>query len=207
MAIDQRKRQKKLERRKAKQRAERRERARREAGGLPARIQQAAGAPILHCCITACLWQTGIGQVFLSRLCPNGKVAFGAFLVDIYCLGVKNAMAEIVVREQYDSMLYQKLQQEYGLVPLKPECARKLVEGAVAYARDLGFSPHPDYRAAQWIFGDIDAGACPEQFSYGKDGKPFFVAGPYDDHARCEWILQMLRHRLGPDGFHYMIPL
>ena len=41
-----------------------------------------------------------------------------------------------------------------------PAYARKLVEGAMADARDLGFDPHVDYRIAKAIFGDVDAAAC-----------------------------------------------
>jgi len=55
-------------------------------------------------------------------------------------------------------------------------------------------------------FGDIDAGECTEEFTYGKDGKPYFFAGPYDSRSRCREILNILTSRLGADGFHYTIP-
>ncbi len=60
MAIDPRKRQKKIERRKAKQQAERRQLARREAGGFPARLMAASSCPILHCCASSDIWCEGI---------------------------------------------------------------------------------------------------------------------------------------------------
>lgn len=207
MAIDQRKHQKKLERRKAKQKAERRELARRESQGLPTLLKQASAEPILHCCMTSEIWQAGIGHVLVSRQCRNGKVAFAVFLVDVFCLGVKNTMADIASRTRYDAELFQKLMGKYESVPLKPECARKLVEGAVNYASDLGFSPHPDYRAAKLIFGDVSAEACTVEYVFGKDGKPFFFAGPHDDEARCERILRTLNRRCGPDGHHFIVPM
>jgi hypothetical protein len=49
MAIDPRKRQKKLERRKAKQETQRRELARRDSQGISLRLEQASAAPVLHC--------------------------------------------------------------------------------------------------------------------------------------------------------------
>jgi hypothetical protein len=207
MAADQRKRQKKLERRKAKQKAQRRDLARRESRGLGARLEESAAAPILHCCMGSRLWESGIGHVLLSRQMANGNVAFAAFLVDVYCLGVKDAFWNVTPRATYERKLYDKLAEQEQLVRLTPEYARKLVEGAVRYALDLGLSPHPDYRAAKLIFGDISAEDCPERFSYGKDGKPFFVAGPYDDHIRCEQILRTLEIRCGPEGYHYLMPV
>jgi hypothetical protein len=70
----------------------------------------------------------------------------------------------------------------------------------------LGLPPRPDYRAARLIFGDVDASACSERYEYGKNGKPFFMAGPYDDAAKCRSILHTLHQHCGPHGYHYMLP-
>lgn len=206
MAIDPQKRQKKLEKRKAKQQAERRQSARRNEGGLPAKLKQAAAAPILHCCTTDTLWEQGIGQVLVSRQLPGGQVAFGTFLVDRYCMGVKNAFAAVVPQSRYQEKMYDRLASGNTPVPLEPASARKLVEGAVQYALDLGISPYPDYRVAKLIFGDIEANASAEDFEFGKDGKPFFFAGPDDGPARCRQILRTLEDHCGPDGFHFIVP-
>jgi len=195
MAIDPRKRQKKLQRRKAKQKAERRELIRRESLGLHPRMTQASAAPILHCCAMEAIFHSGIGSVLVSRQLPNGNVAFAVFLVDMYCLGVKNVIVNIFPRARYDRDLYGKMTRQGGLIPFKPECARKLVEGAVQYALDLGLPPHPDYRTGRLIFGDVPAEACSEQYTYGKDGKPLFIPGPYDDPVRCRAILSAIENR------------
>ncbi|NUQ66162.1 MAG: hypothetical protein HUU20_27175 [Pirellulales bacterium] len=206
MAINPQKRQKKLEKRKAKQKSERRQLARRNEGGLPAKLKQAAAAPFLHCFTTDTLWSQGMGQVLVSRQLPGGQVAFGAFLVDRYCMGVKNAFANVVPRLRYQEGMYDKLAARDTLVPLEPASARKLVEGAVQYALDLGISPHPDYRVARLIFGDIEADASTEDFEFGKDGKPLFISGPNDGPARCQQILRTLENRCGHGGFHFMMP-
>jgi len=206
MAIDPQKRQKKLEKRKAKQQAERRQLARRNEGGLPAKLKQAAAAPILHCCTTDTLWDQGIGQVLVSRQLPGGQVAFGAFLVDRYCMGVKNAFAAVAQQSRYQEKVYGRLSSSGMPVTLEPARARKLVEGAVQYALDLGISPHPDYREAKLIFGEIETNASAEDFEFGKDGKPFFIAGPDDGPARCQQILRTLEDHCGSDGFHFIVP-
>lgn len=207
MPVDPRKRQKKLERRKAKQKAERREVARSQSRGLASRLEEASTAPILHCCVTATTWRVGVGNVLVSRQLPIGQVAFAVFLVDVYCLGVKNAMMNILPRVHYDRQVYGKLARQSSWTPIKPECAHKLVEGAVRYALDLGLPPHADYRTARLIFGDIAAEACTEEYVFGKDGKPFFIAGPHDNSAKCQQILAALQHHCGPDGYHYLIPV
>ena len=67
MAVDLRKRQKKLEHMRRKQKAERRELARRQPQGMGDRLLAAASAPILHCCASETLWYEGLGHVLISR--------------------------------------------------------------------------------------------------------------------------------------------
>ncbi|MFB3132619.1 MAG: hypothetical protein ACE10K_08885, partial [Rhodothermales bacterium] len=83
----------------------------------------------------------------------------------------------------------------------------KLVEESVDYARDLGFFPHKDYRKARKIFGDVDRAECKTEFEFGKDGKPFYVSGPYDSETKIRRIVDQLMERLGPDGFHFLVGL
>ena len=114
---------------------------------------------------------------------------------------------DVAMRSRYDWKIHGSMFRDYKPVQLRPECAVKLVEGAAAYAGNLGLAPHPDYHKAKRIFGDIDAGLCPQEFVYGKEGKPSFVAGPHDTPTRCNQILRTLTDRCGPDGFHYLMPM
>ena len=80
----------------------------------------------------------------------------------------------------------------------------KIIREAIAYAKDLGFKPDPDYRDAMLVLGDADPDACDKSIPLGKDGKPFFVAGPYDNVSRT---MAKLERKLVPDSFHFLVPL
>lgn len=207
MGLDPRKRQKKLERRALKQKEQKKALAKRDPRDVAVRLERSITAPILHTCGTRALWDQGIGYVLVSRELASGSVAFVMFLVDMYCLGVKDALYKIASRTEYDRDVYHKAFSAGDRVPLRPACARKLVEGAVEYARDLGIAPHRDYQKAQVIFGDIDTSVCSEEFEYGREGKPFFIAGPYDSPARCRQIAQLLVDRCGLGGADYLVPV
>jgi hypothetical protein len=147
-----------------------------------------------------------MSNVLVSRSLASGNVAFAMFLLDVYCLGVKDVIFDVVSRTRYDWKVYGKFFGEYEPVNLEPAAALKLLEGAIEYARQLGLPPHRDYPKAVRIFGEIDPVSCNQEFTYGKDGKPFFIAGPYDRMAWCRRIIDLLTARCGPDGFHYLIP-
>jgi hypothetical protein len=207
MAKDQRKRQQKLERRTAKRREKRHELVRVKSMGLAQRLAAAAKFPIVDCWVAETCFTDGLGQALVSRQLPDGMIAVAIFLVDRYCLGVKNVLVDIVNRFNYDERITSGMRSKFEARDVAPEYVRKLVESSVAYARELGFPPYADYQKAKLIFGDIDATACAEEFEFGKDGKPLFISGPRDSPLRCRQILNTLTRTRGPGAFDYVIQM
>ena len=207
MALDQRKKQKKAEKRNAKQKAKKKSLALRGREDPGLRIARAASAPILHSAYSANLWKDGIGYVLLSRQLASGNVASALLLVDVFCLGVKDAIVRISPRDSYESQIYNKLNYQSGFVHLPPESLRKLVDGAVSFASELGLKPHPDFLVAWLLFGDIDASLSTDEFEYGKNGKPLFIAGPNDSPMKCGRIMDLLMGHSGPGKFDFLVPI
>ena len=206
MATNDKRRQKKLERRNAKRKEKQRTIAQLRSRGLGERFMSAAGAPILDCLMGEEVEEFGIGQAVISRQLPSGEVAFAFFLIDRYCLGIKDAFGDIRTRGEYRELL-EETGKDVEFVKLSPANLRCAVEEAVEYARDLGLEPHSDYRRVKPIFGDIDPQEATEHLEFGKEGKPFFCAGPHDDLERCYRIMSMLEDRCGKNGFNYMLPI
>jgi hypothetical protein len=211
MASSERKRQEKLARKaaKRKQHNEANRRFAGESGQAMSVIEQlalAAHAPVHECWVPEELFEGGIGSVVVSRALPNGNIVVSVFLLDVWCLGVKNAFLKVLNTHEYGD-LREHIAARENLAPVEAPCARKLVEGAEAYAADLGFTPHPDYLISRRIFGDIDKNACPTEFQFGKDGKPYYASGPYETLAMAKRIVETLRQRCGPDGFDSLLIL
>lgn len=148
---------------------------------------------------------SGMTQVVVARFRANGLGDMGFFLVDLWCLGVKNAfLLEDLSEAEFRDIIREKLPEDMR-ERLHPACARKLIDGAVAYAQKLGFDPHRDFRKARRVLGGLEVQDCPETFTYGKDGKPCYVEGPDDVGERTERVLAILRARLGEEGFTYVV--
>lgn len=200
------KRQKQVQRRNARRKAKRKSLARQKADELALRWQRTAECPIRDVLISEDLWETGIGYVLISREIGPNELAVAVFLLDVFCLGVKDAFLWFRTRGEYRELI-QSLSSSDPLVDIDPPCARKLVEEAVDYSGELGFPPHPDYRKARLIFGEIDSGECTQHFQFGKDGKPFFIGGPNDSMAKIGHVMNRLENTCGPHGYDYLIPL
>jgi hypothetical protein len=208
MARDEKRRQKALARQAAKRKAHRKE-ASRTAGGrssVPS-LRASASWPV-HEVLISRGWEqpAQLVQILVARRSPLGQIACGLFLVDLGCLGVKNAFGRLFDSEaDYRRELRDELEESRPHVRGDLNLAAKIIREAIAYARDLGFEPHRDYRPASVVLSGADPDACPAKIPLGgDDGKPFYIAGPYD-HARA--IVDKLIRRLGPDGFHYIIPI
>jgi hypothetical protein len=160
--------------------------------------------PIYEALISESVQNINQGTVILSRR-SGESIAVAVFLVDTGCMGIKSAFGRVIEASAYGDFLA-KFRTSENFIASRPQCLRKLVEEALAYAEDLGFSPDPDYHRAKMLFGDIDSDACAQEFEFGKDGKPFYVSSPNDSPGPGRAILKQLSDRCGgPDGFHFMI--
>ncbi len=177
-------------------------------GGAPISMRIAFQAPLYQCWEPQQLFRRdgGLGSVIITRKTDGHRVLMAVFLIDAFCLGVKNAFVKLFSESEYRFFL-RELRTRESLKSISPACARKLVEGAEAYARDLGFEPHKDYHTAKKVFGDIDTEECSTSFEFGLEGKPLYFAGPYDKQKFRDHIMKTLTDKLGPDGFDFIMPL
>lgn len=162
MALDQKRRQKKLAKKAAKRKmVVTAKKSALKAGWLVGnQMALAVSGPIQECLMPKGLFDLGIGNIVISRKMPTGNMGVSFFLVDVFCLGVKNCFFTVLSPSEYASRI-RSLFLDQNLEAIEPACAVKLIENAVSYARDLGFSPHREYAIAKRIFEDIDPASCP----------------------------------------------
>jgi len=115
--------------------------------------------------------------VFMTVVRERGErpLEIGAFLVDLGCVGIKEAFytrVELLELEEFKNDAF-----PYGYREESAAWGRKLVEDAQAYAKSLGLKPHRDCKKAARVLGGVRASDCDEGFHFGKDGKPFYFQG------------------------------
>ncbi len=164
------------------------------------RLRQAAKWPVAQALAAVDLWKDGIGSLAIARQESDDGLIIAVFLVDVYCLGVKNAFWRACTPGEFNKLL-DRMEESQTMHAITPACLVKIVQGAVAYAESFGFRPHPDYRHAANLLEGIDPSTCEEEFTFGRNGKPFYIRGPNESPAQVEAIMA----RIAAAGGHFMI--
>ena len=204
MATSESRRRKQLEKKKKKRDGKRHELVLKSNMSHAEKVLLRSKSPIMECIMGESLKSRGIGPVIIARRVSTGEILLSNFLVDRYCLGVKDCFAKFVYPSQYQEMLDGMTARGREFMRIDAPSARRLVEDAVEFAGRYDLKPHPDYRTAKLIFGDIDASAGRQLVEMGKDGKPFYVSGPFESERDSMEIMSKLGAATGQGGFHYM---
>jgi len=168
-----------------------------------AKVEQ---APFTYCCINKSVFSGGMGNLLVSRA-VGSRVVFVVFLVDMYCLGIKNVVYKMCSRIELERIARERI---FGGEPaqnLSPEEAKKLVVEAAAYAARYGLRPHEDYPKCLAIFDGVDASTCTREFTFGKDGKPLYINGPHDSSQFQQRVRETLERTAGPGNYDYIAML
>jgi hypothetical protein len=149
------------------------------------------------------LQRGGMVAVLVARQPRPGKVSACGYLVDTYCLGVKNVVGPLKLS---DWELSGFVRHYFGAfdgdsVAAPLELARHLVFGAVDYARELGFEPHRDFPAAA---GHLGTWSGRSAITFGQAGEPYYIEGPWDDSRR---VMRTLERTVGAGHFHFLVEL
>jgi hypothetical protein len=210
MAVNEKKRQEKLARKKANRKevlsAKKKKISFGEVWSRTKAIIVARNSPVIACLIRKGIFSDGIGTAVVARKMPNGYLGVGIYLLDVYCLGVKNSYFTVLSENEYAERI-KEIEVHEQLENIHPSCIRKLIDQCVDFAGDLGFRPHKDYKISHQLMLDMDPSVCPNQYSFGKDGKPFYISGPHETEPQARKIVDTLLRRCGEGNFDYLVGL
>ena len=146
-------------------------------------------------------FHSGVAVVLIARDAGRSRLSVCGYLVDVYCLGVKNVIGPRLMSadqcDEFTRRYFGAFDEPPIAVPV--ELAQNLVHGAVDFARSLGFEPVAEFDDVKGHLGPWEG---PSSIGFGLNGKPYYVEGPYDDAGR---ILRQLERGAGRENFHYLV--
>jgi hypothetical protein len=171
-------------------------------------LKNAREYPIWDCWVYADWEKSGISPVIVARKQSEDRVIFGVCLVDWWCLGIKDAFANAdVSRSSFERNLPTMCSNAPQACSV--EFAHELIYGAMEFAARYGFQPHKDFtrQMVDQVLDPPDMHPRTHNLQFGKDGKPFYASGPYDDAHKINRILRSLERTAGKGNYEALIHL
>lgn len=150
--------------------------------------------PIVNCYINEEWQKDGLAFIIVARQHQSGSYTMGKYLVDTFCLGVKDTDYEFNIdSDEYEDIL----EQLPGKTEITYNEAHNIIYGAIAFAEEeANILPHPDFALTQLLLEE-DTGRIPLiEYEFGKDNKPFLAVNTKLEASK---YLPILREKLGDD--------
>ncbi len=148
-------------------------------------------------------WQEqGVARILLARAQPNDDILFGEYIVDYFCVGVKDS--SYASNLNGETFLNEALPRLYSGTPpldISENLAHEIIWGAVEYAGELGFEPHRNFRESVRILEPADALPRSGAIEFGYQGRPFYMPGPSDNQVA---VIRRLIEAVGLGNFYYL---
>ena len=167
-------------------------------------ITKARELPYHECFINSIWQEKGLATILISKKQPGGNYIFAMYLVDVYCLGLKNTLFNFNYNEaEYEEMKEKLLNGPDEMVSCNIVKAHNIIYGAIDYAEELGFQPDKHFRITEYLLNPdlIDDGI--DKIEFGYEGKPFFISGPDDNTDR---IISILEKNVGKGNYDFTMP-
>ena len=165
--------------------------------------EKARTLPVGKCYIAPPDWQeSGMAHVIVTRVRPSGNLVMTSFLVDTFCLGVKDAgYHENMTPSDFEEYL-NNYRKGMGLEEISYNEAHNIIYGAIAFAEDGGIKPNKEFDPAGYILEEDTEDIPLIEYDFGKNGKHFLVVNP--DRKEMPYY-HTLKKNLG-DDFEYVMP-
>jgi hypothetical protein len=205
VAGNDRRKQQKLAKKKAKRKAKARAAASPGTKSVYSSAKTASQWELYACNIDETWQEQGLGNLIVARISPDGAtLCMASVLIDFGCLGIKDVAIQTSTSRQRFDEIQDERGADFPRIDLTIDDALKILLTARDYGLSLDFPQGADFDKMLPLLGDAEVERSTLDVPTGRDGKPFFMAGPSDN---ANAIIKQLTDRLGPDGFHFVAPL
>ena len=161
---------------------------------LKERVRQ---VPVYKCYLSHDFEKSTEGTVMVVRKHTGDKYTCGLYLVDKYCLGVKDASYHLRMDEQEFDEFLDIFEEDFNPHVCTYEEAHNWVWGAVGFAEDAGIAPCKEFDLAQYVLAEDDDEVELIEYDFGdQDGKHCLLA---NDRLEASTYLPLMRKNLGDD--------
>lgn len=168
-------------------------------------IRERARTLPIHECLINPDWEVhGMASIIVSRKHTNGNLTAGLYLVDLKCLGVKDAQYFFNIYPFEYNNLLERRGETQQLEKVDYTLAHNIIYAGMEFAEDYGFKPHKDFSVAKFILEEDTEDIELIEITCGENGVPFFVRGPLESDMDTARIIAQLEKTAGRGNYGFV---
>lgn len=166
--------------------------------------KKARNLPIYECLVNKDWKESGFANLIVARSHTTGNITACMYLVDLYCLGVKETHYVFnMPKAEYKERLVENSDDFY--MPVSYELAHNIIFAAIEFAENFDFKPDKSFSSTTKFLLEEDTDEVELiEIECGKNGKPFFISSPDDDKAKIKRIVAQLEKTAGPGNYLFI---
>ena len=160
--------------------------------------------PLFECLVNEGWQEDKLAYIIISRKHTNGNITMCSYLVDLYCVGVKQSLYMFNISFSNYLEIIQK-NKKLNLQPIDYVLAHNIIFAGLEYAETLGILPHKDFLKVTECFLEENSVKIEYmEIECGRKGKPFFVADDFYTLPQSNSIMKQLEKSVGKGNFDYL---
>ncbi|MDE5886282.1 MAG: hypothetical protein K2H46_01710 [Muribaculaceae bacterium] len=161
--------------------------------------EKANKLPIYKCYVSRDYQKTGEAMVIISRTRGNGKLCTASYLIDLWCMGIKDSYGNVnLEKDVFEDHI---AKQGNILEEIDYTTVHNLIYGALEFAEEADIEPHFSFRTWKYLLAEDNDEIPLIEFEFGKDGKHFLVTEP---GSPASMLIPRIKNKLG-DRFDYIL--
>ena len=163
---------------------------------------KARNLPIYECQINTDWKEMGSAEIVIARIHASGRLTAAIYLVDLFCLGVKDSLYVFNTDKEEYLDLIKTLTEEMTMVVADYELVHNIIFSAYEFAAELGFKPHKDFtKVTQYILEEDTDDIEFIEIECGRNGKPLFVKTDAITDAQADAVIRQLDKAVGEGNY------
>lgn len=161
---------------------------------------RARNLPVYKCYVNNDWQEEGLASILVTRKHINGNLTSAFFLVDLFCVGVKDSFYHF---NEEESFLEEILDHHRDIGMDLQECdyllAHNIIYSAVDFAGQYGIKPVKEFEISEKVLAEDDDSIELMEIECGKNGRPYLILNPADPNSR--YYFSQLRTHAGSGNF------
>ncbi len=166
---------------------------------------KARNLEITECWINEDWEETNMANIFVVRSHTTGNHTVGIYLVDLDCLGVKDAFYMFNLPDSDLRQHLNEISKQEPFISISYTLAHNIVYSGLEFANQYGFRPHKHFSVARYILEPDDSNTELIDIECGIDNKPAYVRSPEDSDGFVQKVMRQLEKTAGPGNYYYYI--